>query len=210
VGGSDWLVRLLAAVGLFGLGVSLASQDTIKNYFGAAALIGERPFKIGDWIVVGDTQGVVEEVAFRATHLRTFADELVTIPNSPLVTTALKTRGGRAFRVYSTRFLLEPGPAPGRLPQLADVLQRRLLTLPGLTTHKASVYAPAADRGPVLLKVALVYLAPDDSADERAREGVEAATGGVARSLDGIIREAEPGAEGDHRPGGVGHGLAAR
>src|SRR5262249_16874370 len=76
--------------------------------------------------------------------------------------------------------------------------------------RKASVYAPAADPGPVLLKVALVYLAPDDGADERAREGVEAATREVARSLDVLIREAEPDAGGDHGPGDVGHEAAAR
>jgi MscS family membrane protein len=209
VGGGDWLVRLLAAVGLLGLGVSLASQDTLKNYFGTATLISDRLFKIGDWIVVGDTQGVVEEVAFRNTHLRTFENELVTIPNSLLVTTAIKNKGGRAFRVYSTRFLLDPGPAPGRVPQLADSLQRRLLTLPGLTTRKASVYAPA-DRGPVLLKVVLVYLAPDDSADQRVRAGVEAATRELAQSLAVIIREAEPDTEGGDRPGGVGQELASR
>jgi MscS family membrane protein len=205
VGGGDWLVRLLAGLGIVGVAASLASQDTLRNFFGAAALISERPFKIGDWIVVGDNQGVVEEVAFRATHLRTFEDEVVTIPNSLLVTTAVKNKGGRAFRAYSTRFLLEPGPAPDRVPQLADALQRRLLTLPGLTTRKATVYAPpAAGRGPVLLKVVLVYLAPDDGADERVREGVEAATREVAQSLDVIIREAEPDAEGDRRPGGAG------
>jgi hypothetical protein len=79
-----------------------------------------------------------------------------------------------------------------------------------LTVHKATLYAPAADRGPVLLKVVVVYLAPDDSADERVREGVEAATREVAQSLDGIIREAESDAEGDDRAGSVGQELAAR
>jgi MscS family membrane protein len=210
VGGGDWLVRLLAVVGLLGVGVSLASQDTIKNFFGAATLISERPFKIGDWIVVGDNEGVVDEVAFRATHLRTFEGELLSIPNSLLVTTAVKNKGGRAFRVFSTRFLLDPGAEPGRVPQLANALQRRLLTLPGLTTRKASVSAPAADRGPVWLKVVLVYLAPDDAADERACEEVEAATREVARSLDVIIREEEPAGEGGHHTGGIGQELAAR
>src|SRR5262249_10978281 len=142
-------------------------------------------------------------------HIRTFEDELVTIPNALLVTTAIKNRGGRAFRVYRTHFLLEPGLAPGRVTQLTDALQRRLLTLPGLTTPKATVYAPAEDRGPVLLKVTLVYLAPDDSADEGARERAEAATREVAQSLDVIIREAGPAGEGGGPPGGVGHELAA-
>ena len=52
---------------------------TVLN--GAATLISDRPFKIGDWIAVGETQGLVEDVAFRATQVRTFEDGLVTIPN---------------------------------------------------------------------------------------------------------------------------------
>src|SRR5262249_12243649 len=114
------------------------------------------------------------------------------------------------FRVYRSDFLLEPGQAPGKVTQLTDVLQRRLRTLPGLTTHKATVYAPAAERGPVLLKVGLVFLAPDDSADERAREGVEKTTRQVAQSLDVVIREEEPAGEGGHRPGALGQELTAR
>jgi MscS family membrane protein len=210
VAGADWLVRLLTALGIFVFGVTLASQDTIKNFFGTATLVSERPFKIGDWIVVDDNEGVVEEVAFRATHLRTFEGELVTVPNALLVTTAVKNKGGRAFRVLSTRFLLDPSPDPGRVQQLADALRRRLLALPGLTTRKASVSAPAADRGPVWLKVVLVYLAPDDSADERAGEEVEAATREVARSLGVSIRGEEPAGKGGHRPGALGQELATR
>jgi small-conductance mechanosensitive channel len=62
--GDSWLVRLLAAVGLLGLGVSLASQDTLKNHFGAATLIGDRPFKIGDWISrLGVTRAHVRLIA---------------------------------------------------------------------------------------------------------------------------------------------------
>src|SRR5262249_52400165 len=88
-----WLVRLLAALGIVGVAASLASQDTLKNFFGAATLIGGRAFQIGGWIVVGGTQGGVEGVAFRATQSPTLVDRLVSRPNSLLVTTAFKNRG---------------------------------------------------------------------------------------------------------------------
>jgi hypothetical protein len=121
----------------------------------------------------------------------------------------MTNKGGRAFRVYRADFLLEPGLAPERVTELAGALQRRLRTLPGLTTRKATVRVPAADRGRVALKIALVYLAPDDSADERAREEAEAAAREVGQSFDVIIREAGPTGEVGDRPGG-GQELAAR
>ena len=96
------------------------------------------------------------------------------------------------------------------MAQLVDALQRQLATLPGLTVRKATVYAPRGGPGAGVLKVVLVYLAPDDGADERAREAVEAALREAAHSLDVIVREAGPDAEGDRRPGGVGREFAAR
>ena len=176
VGGGDWLVRLMAVLGLLGLGVSLASQDTIKNYFGAAALISERPFKIGDWIVVGDTEGVVQEVAFRTTQLRTFEDELVTIPNSLLVTTAIKNKGGRAFRVFSTALPARPGHGPG----------------PG---------APASRRPPAAAADAAGL---DDAQGERVRPGGGPGAG-VAQGRARVPGPGRQRGRAGRRGGGSGH-----
>ncbi len=76
---------LLAAAGVSGLAIGLAAQDTIKNFFGSIVLLVDRPFSIGDWIVAGDTEGIVESVGFRSTKIRTFGKTLITIPNSSIV-----------------------------------------------------------------------------------------------------------------------------
>jgi hypothetical protein len=72
------------------------------------------------------------------------------------------------------------------------------------------VTVPAADRGLAELKIALVYLAPDDSADEKVREEVEAATWEVGQSFDVIIREAGSAGEAGDRPGDAAQELAAQ
>ena len=71
VGEFDLLGRFLTGLGVAGLAASLAAQDALKSFFGTLLLIGERAFKIGDRILVGGKEGVVEQVGFRSTRLRT-------------------------------------------------------------------------------------------------------------------------------------------
>src|SRR5439155_10628988 len=82
IGQGDMLGRFLTGLGVAGLAASLAAQDALKSFFGTLLLIGERSFKIGDRIIVGGQEGVVEQVGFRSTRLRTPEDSLLTIPNS--------------------------------------------------------------------------------------------------------------------------------
>jgi MscS family membrane protein len=80
---------LLAGLGLGGLAFALAAKDTIANLFGSATIFADRPFRIGDWIKTDKVEGVVEEVGFRSTKVRTFAKTLVTIPNNMLANVAI-------------------------------------------------------------------------------------------------------------------------
>ena len=73
---------MLAGLGLGGLALALAAQDTAANFFGSLMILVDQPFKIGDYIKIGDTEGIVENIGFRSTRIRTFDRSLVTLPNS--------------------------------------------------------------------------------------------------------------------------------
>jgi MscS family membrane protein len=75
---------LLASLGIGGLAIALAAKDTLSNIFGSLMIILDRPFHIGDWIKAGDMEGTVEEVGFRSTKIRTFAETLITVPNNKI------------------------------------------------------------------------------------------------------------------------------
>lgn len=62
--------------------IGLALQDTLGNVFSGLSLQTERSFKVGDWILFGDREGVITDISWRATILRTRANDLVIIPNS--------------------------------------------------------------------------------------------------------------------------------
>lgn len=79
----------LAGLGLFGMAVALAAQDTMKNLFASLTILLDQTFKKGDWIKTGDVEGAVQHIGLRTTCLRMPDRSLVTIPNSSLVNTAV-------------------------------------------------------------------------------------------------------------------------
>ncbi|MGF7184125.1 MscS family membrane protein [Desulfitispora alkaliphila] len=74
----------IAGLGLGGLALALAAQDTARNIFGGVVIILDKPFTIGDWIKADSVEGTVEDITFRSTKIRTFAQAIVTVPNSTL------------------------------------------------------------------------------------------------------------------------------
>lgn len=74
----------IAGLGIGGLAISLAAKDALANFIGGIVIITEKPFSIGDWILTPSVEGVVEDISFRSTKVRTFAQALVTVPNATL------------------------------------------------------------------------------------------------------------------------------
>lgn len=73
---------LLAGMGIGGLALALAAQESLSNFFGSISIVADRPFKVGDWIQVGDrVDGDVEEIGLRSTKVRTWSKSQLTIPN---------------------------------------------------------------------------------------------------------------------------------
>ncbi len=91
------ITTILAGLGVGGLAIALAGQDTIKNFFGSIVIIGDRPFEIGDRIVVDGHDGPVESVGFRSTRIRTLEGHQVTVPNSEMVNRTVQNIGRRPY-----------------------------------------------------------------------------------------------------------------
>ncbi|MBU1712418.1 MAG: mechanosensitive ion channel family protein [Proteobacteria bacterium] len=72
---------LLAGLGIGGLAVALAAQDTLKNFFGSIMIMLDKPFIVGQVVKVEDHQGTVEKIGFRSTRIRTLDGHLIAIPN---------------------------------------------------------------------------------------------------------------------------------
>jgi MscS family membrane protein len=76
------VTSLLAGLGIGGLAVALAAQDTLSNIFGSVAIFADRPFVVGERIIFDKYDGTVETIGLRSTKIRTLDGTLVTVPNS--------------------------------------------------------------------------------------------------------------------------------
>lgn len=75
------ITAMIAGLGIGGLALALAAQDSVKNIFAGIMIFLDKPFKIKDRIKIDGHDGVVEEVGLRSTRIRTLEGRIVTIPN---------------------------------------------------------------------------------------------------------------------------------
>ncbi len=94
---------LIASLGIGGIAVAMAARDTIANVFGSIMILVDRPFSIGDWIKTSEFEGIVEEVGFRSTRIRTFAKTLVNVPNSAMANMVIDNIDARPKRRVKMR-----------------------------------------------------------------------------------------------------------
>jgi len=71
------------------LAIGFAAQDLIGNLVAGVFLIGDPKIQIGDWVEWNGNVGIVEDISFRVSRVRTFDNELITVPNSELANTAI-------------------------------------------------------------------------------------------------------------------------
>jgi small conductance mechanosensitive channel len=91
VAGYDDFLRSLATIAAAAtLAIGFAMQDVLKNFVAGVFIFTEKPFKIDDWIEWDDNSGVVEDISLRVTRVRTFDNELLTVPNSQLTDNVVK------------------------------------------------------------------------------------------------------------------------
>ncbi|MFC1858878.1 mechanosensitive ion channel family protein [Thermodesulfobacteriota bacterium] len=86
---------LLASLGIGGLAVALAAKESIANFFGTLTILFDKPFQIGERIIIGGNDGVVESVGFRSTRIRTLTGHLLTMPNEKIVSSTIENIGKR-------------------------------------------------------------------------------------------------------------------
>jgi small-conductance mechanosensitive channel/CRP-like cAMP-binding protein len=142
------VVSLFAIVAAFGLGeqawitstavaalVGFALQEQLSNAFAGLAIQVEKPFRVGHWIKVGDFEGRVAEVTWRATKMRTKAGNMVILPNNivardPVHNYSEPADPTRSFIDVGIGYEVPPG-------QVRDALLTALRQVPGILTLPA-------------------------------------------------------------------------
>jgi len=161
---------LLTFGGLTSLALGLAFQDLLRNMLAGVFLLIERPFRIGDWIVVGDQAGSVQTIQLRTTALRTVDGRLAILPNLTAFSGTVINATAYDMRRYTIEVHLPAGAdlrgAIGKIREILDataevVKQPPPLLQPGLeedgrVTLKCRYWVEYRNHDPDVLAAALV------------------------------------------------------
>jgi len=99
------ITALIAGLGVGGIAVALAAQSVLGDLFSSLAIILDRPFEVGDFIVFGEQSGTVEKIGIKTTRIRALSGEQIAVSNSDLV----KTRVHNFKRMKERRVVLVLG-----------------------------------------------------------------------------------------------------
>ncbi|UCH19543.1 MAG: mechanosensitive ion channel [Deltaproteobacteria bacterium] len=120
------LSALLAGVGIGGLAVALAAQDTLKNFFGSLMIMLDKPFSVGQRVLVENYDGVVEDIGFRSTRVRTLTGHLVTVPNEKMATNAIENVGRRPSIRRLTNITITYDTPPDKVERALEIIREIL------------------------------------------------------------------------------------
>jgi MscS family membrane protein len=165
------IVPLLGSLGIGSLAFAFAAKDTIENFFGSVAVILDRPFEVGDWVVIdGDTEGTVEELGFRSTRIRTFYNSQITVPNATLVRATVDNYGRRRYRRWKTHIGVQYDTPPDKLIAFTEGIRELVRRHPYTRKDYFQVWLHqwAASSMDVLLYI--FFEVPDWSTELRERE----------------------------------------
>jgi len=122
----EQVATVLTGLGVGGLAVALAAQDSLKNLFGSFMILLDKPFQIGDRVVIGGHDGPVEVVGFRSTKMRTLDGHVVTIPNSAIINDMVRNIGSRPFIKRVANITITYDTPPEKVRRAVAILEEIL------------------------------------------------------------------------------------
>ncbi|HJR71784.1 MAG TPA: mechanosensitive ion channel family protein [Gammaproteobacteria bacterium] len=87
------ITALVAGLGIGGIAVALAVQNIFGDLFASLSITLDRPFVVGDFLIVGDVLGTVETIGIKSTRLRSLSGEQIVMPNSDLLSSRVRNYG---------------------------------------------------------------------------------------------------------------------
>lgn len=114
---------MIAGLGIGGLAFALAAQDTIKNIFGGITIFSDRPFRLGDRVVVDGFDGFVEDIGIRSTRLRTLDKQLIIIPNYKIVDASILNISSEPMRKVVMKLGLTYDTTPEQMQKAIRILE---------------------------------------------------------------------------------------
>jgi MscS family membrane protein len=114
---------LLAGVGVGGIAVALAAQDTLKNFFGSVMILLDKPYRVGQRVTVKGHDGVVEEIGLRSTKIRLLTGHQTTVPNEQMASVDVENIGRRPYIRRRTDITITYDTPPEKVEKAVNIIE---------------------------------------------------------------------------------------
>ena len=116
------LTSLMTGLGITGLAIGFAAKEMLSSVLGSILIMTDKVYKIGDYVIINDVEGIVEAVNFRSTKIRTINNILITIPNNITSDTIVQNRSNSEFFRLIETFDIEYGTSDEKIQEALDIL----------------------------------------------------------------------------------------
>jgi len=118
------ITAFVASLGVGGIAVALAAQNILGDLFASLAIVMDKPFEVGDFIVLGSVSGTVENVGLKTTRIRSLGGEQVVMSNTELLKQTVSNYKRLAQRRIVFTFSVTYGTTPELLAEVPGIVQR--------------------------------------------------------------------------------------
>ncbi len=153
---------VLAGLGAGGLAIGLAAQETIKNLFGSVMIFADRPFELGERVIVDGHDGPVEAVGFRSTRIRTLEGHIVTVPNGEMANKTIQNIGKRQYIRRTMNIRIASDTPAEKIRRALEILRELLTDHQGMNAeHPPRIFLDDFLESAINLRAIYWYFPPD-------------------------------------------------
>ena len=161
---------VVAGLGVGGIAVALAARDSLANLLGSLLIMFEKPFRVGHWIKVQGTEGIVESIGFRSTRIRTFYDSLVSIPSNQLVNSTVDNMAMRSHRAVRTFLRLRYDTQEEKIEPFIDAVRELIRNNEHTLERRLQVALDDFGEHGIHVLVNFLFDVPDMQTEKRERQ----------------------------------------
>ena len=151
------VATVIAGLSVGGLALALAAQDTVKNFIASVMIFIDKPFRLGDSIKGETFEGVVQEVGFRSTRVKTIDDSLVYIANAKLSEMIIDNKGQRVFKKFKTELVVPFNTSVLTIQKFTDAVKTLLLKYPYTKNSSIEVFVTNVQASGITIMVSYRY-----------------------------------------------------
>lgn len=153
------VTALIAGLGVGGIAVALATQNLLSDLLGSVAIALDKPFEIGDLIIVGDLTGTVEHIGLKTTRVRSIFGEQIVFSNADLLGSRIRNYKRMSERRVVTSLGVEYSTPVAKLKELPAIIREVMASVPDIRFDRA--YFKAFGASDLQYEIVFFVLKPD-------------------------------------------------